>query len=62
MTNYRPTPIAGQTNQPVGPHTFRRVSRTYLLDAQGKILWLDMEYSRATRYDLRNALHFYLQK
>jgi len=40
----------------------RKLPRTYLLDAQGKILWLDMEYSRATRYDLRNALHFYLQK
>jgi hypothetical protein len=40
----------------------RKLPRTYLLDAQGKVLWLDMEYSRATRYDLRNALHFYLQK
>jgi hypothetical protein len=40
----------------------RKLPRTYLLDAQGRILWLDMEYSRATRYDLRNALHYYLQK
>ena len=39
-----------------------RLPRTYLLDAQGKIVWLDMEYSRTTRYELRNAIHFYLQK
>jgi peroxiredoxin len=30
--------------------------RTYLLDATGKILWLDIEYTRATRRDLREAL------
>ena len=40
----------------------RKLPRTYLLNAEGKILWLDLEYSRATRYDLRNALHYYLQK
>jgi len=39
-----------------------KLPRTYLLDAQGKILWLDLEYSRSTRYDLRNALHYYLKK
>ncbi len=39
-----------------------KLPRTYLLDAQGRILWLDLEYSRTTRYDLRNAVHFYLQK
>ena len=35
----------------------RKLPRTYLLDAQGKILRLDLEYLRATGYDLRNALH-----
>jgi peroxiredoxin len=40
----------------------RMLPRTYVVDAAGKILWLDVEYSRSTRYDLRNALHFYLQK
>ena len=40
------------------PH---RLPRTYLLDAQGKILWLDLEYSRSTRYDLHNALRYYLE-
>jgi peroxiredoxin len=40
----------------------RMLPRTYVVDASGKILWLDVEYSRSTRYDLRNALHFYLQK
>jgi len=39
-----------------------KLPRTYLLDAQGTIVWLDLEYSRSTRYDLRNAIHFYLQK
>jgi len=40
----------------------RMLPRTYVVDTEGKILWLDIEYSRSTRYDLRNALHFYLQK
>jgi len=33
-----------------------RLPRTYVLDATGKILWLDIEYSLATRHDLREAL------
>ncbi len=37
------------------------VPRTYVLDAQGKVIWLDIEYSRSTRYDLRNALHYSLR-
>lgn len=40
----------------------RMLPRTYVVDAEGKILWLDIEYSRSTRYDLRNALHFYSKK
>jgi len=32
-----------------------------LLDAKGQVLWLDIEYSRSTRYELRNALHYFLQ-
>lgn len=39
-----------------------KLPRTYLLDARGTILWLDLEYSRTTRYDLRNAIHYYLRK
>ena len=30
--------------------------RTYLLDARGKILWFDVEYSRSTRRDLHQAI------
>jgi peroxiredoxin len=30
--------------------------RTYLLDPQGKILWFDIEYSLATRRELKDAL------
>jgi peroxiredoxin len=33
-----------------------RLPRTYLLDADGKILWLDLEYSRTTRRDLLSAI------
>ncbi len=33
-----------------------RLPRTYLLDAQGKILWFDLEYSRSTRRDLQQAI------
>lgn len=33
-----------------------RLPRTYVLDAQGKIVWLDLEYSRSTRHDLQQAL------
>lgn len=34
--------------------------RTYLLDAQGRILWFDLEYSRNSVRELTNALHFFL--
>jgi peroxiredoxin len=33
-----------------------RVPRTYLLDAEGKVLWLDVEFSRSTRRDLKQAI------
>jgi peroxiredoxin len=37
-----------------------KLPRTYLLDAQGKILWFDIEYSRSTRRELREAIQFVL--
>lgn len=44
---------------------FRQVAseglpRTYLLDAQGTILWFDLEYSRSMRRDLQRAIEHYL--
>jgi len=33
-----------------------RLPRTYLVDPQGNILWFDIEYSHATRRELRQAL------
>jgi len=33
-----------------------KLPRTYLLDASGKILWLDTEYSRSTRRDLLQGI------
>lgn len=34
--------------------------RTYLLDAEGNILWFDIEYSRSAARELVNAIHVYL--
>ena len=39
-----------------------KVLRTYLLDADGKILWFDVEYSRTTRRDLLQAIDVVLGK
>ena len=36
--------------------------RSYLLDADGQILWLDVEYSRSTRRELRNAILYHLRQ
>lgn len=38
-----------------------KLPRTYLLDAQGKILWFDLEYSSTMRYELNNAVFYYLK-
>jgi peroxiredoxin len=35
--------------------------RVYLLDAQGKVLWLDVEYSLSTHLDLVEALRYYAE-
>lgn len=40
----------------------KKLPRTYLLDADGKILWFDMEYSRSTRRDLLRAIRFQLSQ
>ena len=34
--------------------------RTYLLDAQGQVLWMDIFYARSTRLELVNAIHYHL--
>ena len=36
--------------------------RTYLLDAEGRILWFDLEYSRSQRIGLHNAVHYHLKQ
>lgn len=36
--------------------------RTYLIDAQGQILWFDVEYSRSTRRELLQAIEAVLAK
>ncbi len=37
-----------------------RIPRTYLVDASGTILWLDLEYSRTTRRDLAQGIRYAL--
>jgi len=38
-----------------------RFPRTYLLDTDGRILWLDLEYSQTTRRELENAVRYFLK-
>lgn len=38
-----------------------QLPRTYLLDANGKVIWFDIEYSRSTRRDLVHAIQFVLR-
>ena len=35
-----------------------KLPRTYLIDAEGRILWFDIEYSRTTRRQLKNAIFY----
>ncbi len=37
-----------------------KVPATYLLDATGKVLWFDIEYSRSTRRELAEAIRYTL--
>lgn len=39
-----------------------KLPRTYLLDASGKVIWFDLEYSRTTRRELVQAIRFQLAK
>ena len=36
-----------------------KLPRSYLLDPQGKVLWLEIEYSQGARRELRNAIDYY---
>jgi peroxiredoxin len=40
----------------------RKTPRTYLLDAKGKILWFDVEYSRSARRDLLQGIEVALKE
>ncbi len=39
----------------------RKTPRLYLLDAQGKILWMDIEFCEGTERELNQALDYYLR-
>jgi peroxiredoxin len=36
--------------------------RTYLLDAGGRVVWFDLEYSRSQRLELHNAVYYQLKQ
>jgi peroxiredoxin len=38
-----------------------KLPRTYLLDASGRVVWMDLEYSRGTRRELTNAIRYHLK-
>ena len=38
-----------------------KLPRTYVLDAEGRVLWFDIEYSRTTERELNNAIKYSLQ-
>lgn len=42
--------------------TERKMPRTYLLDAQGKVLWFDLEYSNTARRDLVQGIEVALDE
>lgn len=46
----------------MGQFGTERTSRTYLVDAEGKVLWFDIDYSRSTRRELKSALSFMLEE
>jgi len=39
-----------------------KLPRTYLLDAEGQVLWFDIEYSEGTRRELKNAVVWHLSR
>lgn len=39
-----------------------KLPRTYVLDAVGRIAWMDIEYSATTRRDLENAIRYFLKR
>lgn len=39
-----------------------KLPRTYVLDGQRRVRWFDIEYSRSTRRELKNALFFLLKQ
>ncbi|MCA9222967.1 MAG: redoxin domain-containing protein [Planctomycetales bacterium] len=50
------TTLLDETGEAFAQVASAHLPRTYVLDAEGKIIWLDLEYSRITRRELRNAI------
>jgi peroxiredoxin len=52
--------LSDATGQAFASVASAKLPRTYLLDASGKILWFDIEYSRTTRQQLLSAIRYSL--
>lgn len=52
--------LSDQDRQAFDQVATAHLPRTYLLDAAGKIVWFDLEYSRTTRRDLAAAVRYRL--
>ncbi len=52
--------LTDRDGQALAQFTALKAPHTYLVDASGKVLWFDVEYSRTTRRDLGQAIRFCL--
>lgn len=56
------TTLSDETGEAFAQVASAHLPRTYVLDSAGKIMWLDLEYSRITRRELRNAIVYQLKQ
>jgi peroxiredoxin len=56
------TLLADEGGHLLAQTTATRVPSTYLLDADGRVAWFDIEYSRTTRRELVQAIRYLLAK
>ncbi len=58
----RCTCLLDQDGTAFGAVATGKLPRTYVLDAEGKVLWFDIEYSRSTERELKNAIYYFLRR
>jgi peroxiredoxin len=54
------TVLLDESGEAFGKVATDHLPRTYVLDAEGRIKWFDIEYSRSGHRDLINAIHVFL--